>query len=169
MKQQLPEQFRIREGRFATKNDSSDGAFLIPCLEGRAENTRYLVFISRVEKWEHARIWLYDKKQQRSLKVHLKANELRHIRSLFWGEETTLLFYPPAELYKQPETDFSEHLWRYTEAEGLLPIPHPIIAEIFGYEMGRGGLEKIHPEVSKKVREQIITQGWSPKGRLVKK
>lgn len=96
----VPEQYRIKTGRFASDESyGNNGGFIIPF-----ESYELMVFASDGEGWEHVSVSL----------SHRTPNwkEMCYIKNLFWDENDCVIqFHPPKNEYVNNHPNCL-HLWK---------------------------------------------------------
>lgn len=84
----IPEQYRIKVGKFASDETyGNNGAFLIPF-----ESYEFTVIASDGEGWEHVSVSLPNRAPN--------WKEMCYMKNLFWGEdELVVQYHPPKTVY----------------------------------------------------------------------
>ena len=104
-----PNQCRVTTGIWGTSpKDGSNGIFIVP-INGRA----LTVVASDGEGWEHVSVSLPNRNPN--------WGEMCAIKSLFWGEEETVIQYHPPKSQYVNNHPYCLHLWKPKDKEVLLP------------------------------------------------
>lgn len=105
----VPEQFRVRNGRLGTsKANGNNGLFLIP---GKGINLR--IIASDGQGWDHVSVSLPDRCPT--------WGEMCRVKSFFWDEEDTVMQLHPPKSEWVNNHPYCLHLWRSQDRE----IPRP--------------------------------------------
>ena len=118
----VPEDFRLRRGKFASSPaQGNNGWFIIP-----HPNEKH-VFINCCASdglgWEHVSITLSRKDDD--LQRNPTWEEMCLVKSLFWGQEDTVLQFHPAESAYVNFHPYCLHLWRPIGC--TIPEPSPLL------------------------------------------
>lgn len=113
----VPEKFRVRDGVFASSEESgNNGAFLIHITR----DSYIIVIASDGEGWEHVSV---------SFPARMPTwDEMCLVKSLFWSEEDCVVQYLPPKSEYVNNHKFFLHLWRKIGYE--YPLPPSIMVEV---------------------------------------
>jgi len=118
----VPNQFRIRDGAFAsTEADGNNGAFM-PTLRHKQ---LVRVIASDGAGWEHVSVSRSDRTPT--------WDEMCQVKDLFWDETDTVIQYHPAKTDYVNNHQFCLHMWRPTEV--LIPVPPSILVGVKGLRL----------------------------------
>lgn len=112
---EVPEEFRVTQGKFGTSaSDGNNGAFFIP-RDG--ETTPLRVVASDHLGWEHVSVSLPGRTPT--------WGEMSWVKDLFWGPEDVVIQYHPAEGEYVNAHPNCLHMWRPVGEE--LPTPPMVL------------------------------------------
>ncbi|PJZ89517.1 DUF7694 domain-containing protein [Leptospira levettii] len=114
----VPNEFRVREGQFASDHltHGNHGLFVIPIGQLQSKRIlRFTVISSDGEGWEHVSVSIIGEKRTPTWE------EMCAIKNLFWDEEDAVIqFHPPKSEYVNCHP-YVLHLWKPIGME----IPRP--------------------------------------------
>lgn len=107
----VPEQFRIKTGRFAsTEEDGNNGLFVI-----KKQNIKIQCIASDGMGWDHVSATLINRKRTPTWE------EMCYIKNLFFNENESVVQFHPAKKDYVNNHRYCLHLWR----PQVEPLPRP--------------------------------------------
>lgn len=111
----VPNQFRIRNGRYGSEDSIGNaGAFAIA-----NKRMLFMVIASDAAGWEHVSVSLPDRTPT--------WREMCFIKDLFWDDDDTVVQYHPPKSEYVNNHPFCLHLWRPTAIDQGIPLPPSIL------------------------------------------
>lgn len=114
MKKEILNQYRVKQGKWATKDNDDFGLFFIKYPKHK--NLLKVICAPMNEEWQHVSV---------SLKKRVPTwEEMNFIKDLFWKEDDCVVqFHPPKEDYVN-NCEYCLHLWRWTKETFPRPPKH---------------------------------------------
>ncbi len=111
----VPEQFRVRTGKFKSdERCENNGLFSLTFID-RAKNVHLNCIASDGGEWEHVSVTC------RNIERCPTWNEMDFIKDSFWGEDDLVIQYHPQKSENVSYHEYCLHLWRPIGQE----IPRP--------------------------------------------